>query len=86
MGVSDVATVRALAAKAGLRLVKGQGRIVGKHDWGRFGLENAKTGHKVFGFGNRGATATLDDVALYLEGGADRVFEASLRASKSGTH
>ncbi|HEX8216239.1 MAG TPA: hypothetical protein VF577_02125 [Allosphingosinicella sp.] len=79
----DPAAIRALAAKVGLRLVKGRGRIVGKHDWGRFGLENAKTGHKVFGFGNRGVKATLDEVALYLEGGAEQVFEASLRASKS---
>ena len=79
----DPKTVRALAAKAGLRLVKGRGRVVGKRDWGRFGLENAKTAHKVFGFGNRGVTATLDEVALFLEGGADQAFDASLRASKS---
>lgn len=79
----DPETVRALAGKAGLRLVKGRGRIVGKHDWGRFGLEDARTGHKVFGFGNRGVKATLDEVALYLEGGAEQVFEASLRDSKS---
>ncbi len=81
--MSDPGTVGALAAKAGLRLVKGRGRIVGKRDWGRFGLENAKTGHKVFGFGNRGVKASLDEVALYLEGGAEHVFEASLRTSKS---
>ena len=78
----DPEKVRALAAKAGLRLVKGKGRIVGKQDWGRFGLENAKTGHKVFGFGNRGVKASLDEVGLYLEGGAEQVFEASLRGSK----
>jgi len=80
--VSDANQVRALAAQAGYRLVKGQGRVVGAHDYGRYGLENARTGHKVFGFGNRGVTASLGEVERYLKGGDAAVFEASLRAAK----
>jgi hypothetical protein len=80
--VSDPQQVRALAARAGYRLVKGKGKTVGAHDWGRYGLESAATGHKVFGFGNRGVKATLAEVERFLGGGEARVFEASLRASK----
>ncbi len=80
--MSDVAKVRALAEKAGYRLVKGKGRIVGRHDFGRYGLEKAKTGHKAFGFGNRGVTASLDEVERFLGGGGEQAFAASLKASK----
>ena len=80
--MTEVAKLRELAARSGYRLVKGKGRVVGKHDYGRYGLEVAKTGHKVFGFGNRGATARLQEVAHFLNGGEALVFEASLRASK----
>jgi hypothetical protein len=74
--------VAALAAGAGYRLVRGKGRVVGKHDWGRFGVEDARTGHKVFGWGNRGVTARLEEVERFLMGGDAKIFEASLRASK----
>lgn len=80
--MSDPQAVRALAAGAGYRLVKGKGKVVGAHDWGRWGLENAKTGHKVFGFGNRGVTASLAEIERFLKGGDAAIFEASLRASK----
>ncbi len=80
--MSDPAKVRALAAAAGYRLVKGKGRTVGAHDWGRYGLENARTGHKAFGFGNRGVKATLAEVDRFLRGGDGAVFEASLRAAR----
>jgi hypothetical protein len=80
--VTDPQNVRALAAAAGYRLVKGQGKVVGAHDWGRYGLENARTGHKAFGFGNRGVTATLGEVERFLQGGDAAVFEASLRSAK----
>jgi hypothetical protein len=79
--VSDPQKVRALAARAGYRLVKGKGRVVGAHDWGRYGLEKASTGHKAFGFGNRGVKATLAEVERFLNGG-DALFDASLRDSK----
>lgn len=80
--MSDEAAVRALAAGRGYRLVKGKGRVVGRHDWGKFGLENAKTGHKAFGFGNRGVKASLEDVARFLDGSGDERFDASLKAAK----
>lgn len=75
----DERSVRALAAERGYRLVKGKGRIVGRKDWGKFGLEKADTGHKAFGFGNRGVTARLEDVARFLEGGDP--FAETLKAS-----
>jgi|GEM_PF-6538964 len=75
----DEQAVRALAARLGYRLVKGKGRVVGRHDWGKFGLEKARTGHKAFGFGNRGVDARLEDVARFLDGSDP--FEASLKGS-----
>ena len=63
----DVARVRALAEGRGYLLVKGAGRIVGKRDYGRFGLKHATTGHEVMGFGNRGVTASLAEVERFLE-------------------
>jgi hypothetical protein len=79
--LNDVAKVRALAEKAGYRLVQGKGRTVGRHDYGRYGLE-ATTGHKAFGFGNRGVVASLQEVERFLSGGGEQVFSASLKASK----
>jgi hypothetical protein len=60
--------VRALAASRGYELVKGAGRMVGKRDYGKYGLRNAKTGREAFGFGNRGVTATLAEVERFLAG------------------
>ena len=80
--MSAIDRVRELAARSGYRLVKGKGRVVGKHDYGRYGLENAKTGHKAFGFGNRGVTASLEEIERFLKGGDEQVFAASLKASK----
>ena len=77
----DPAKLRELAASRGLTLVKGKGRLVGKHDYGKYGLQNARTGHKVMGFGNRGVTATLDEVESFLCGGED--WEASLKAGET---
>jgi hypothetical protein len=58
--------VRALAASHGYLLVKGQGRVVGKHDFGKYGLKHARSGVPAFGFGNRGVTATLAEVERFL--------------------
>ena len=80
--MSDPARVRALAAANGYRLVKGKGKVVGAHDYGRYGLESARTGQHAFGFGNRGVTATLSEVERFLQGGDAAVFEASLKAVK----
>ena len=78
--MTDEPTVRALAERRGFRLVKGKGRVVGRQDWGKFGLENARTGHKAFGFGNRGVAARLEDVARFLDG--KDPFEASLKGPR----
>ena len=80
--MSDVERLRGLAAAAGYRLVKGKGAVVGKHDYGRFGLEDAKTGHKAFGFGPRGVRGRREEVEHFLLGGEKKVFEDSLTASK----
>jgi hypothetical protein len=58
--------LREIAASRGYLLVKGQGRVAGKSDYGKYGLRNAKTGHEAFGFGNRGVTATLAEVERFL--------------------
>ena len=78
----DPAKLGERASERGYRLVKGKGRVVGKHDWGRYGLVDAKTGHQVFGFGKRGVTATLGEIDRFLAGGDSVVFEKSLRESK----
>ena len=78
----DVAVLRGLAAKSGYRLVKGAGRVVGKRDYGRYGLEDSKTGRQFFVFCNRGVTASLQEVERFLKGGDEQVFAASLKASK----
>ena len=78
----DPEKLRKRAGESGYRLVKGKGSVVGKHDWGRFGLVDAKTGHKVFGFGKRGVTATLGEIDRFLAGGDAAVFEKSLREAK----
>jgi hypothetical protein len=80
--VSDVERLRSLAAAAGYRLVKGKGTVVGKHDYGRFGLKDAKTGHKAFGFGPRGVKARAEELEHFLEGGEKKVVEGSLKGSK----
>jgi hypothetical protein len=80
--VSDVERLRALAAAAGYHLVKGKGTVVGKHDYGRFGLEDAKTGHKAFGFGPRGVKARAEEIEHFLQGGEKNVFDDSLKGSK----
>ena len=78
----DPNKLRERASARGYRLVKGKGRVVGMHDWGRFGLVDARTGHKVFGFGNRGVTASLEEIDRFLAGGDTVVFEQSLREAK----
>ena len=78
----DPNKLRERASQRGYRLVKGKGRVVGTHDWGRFGLVDARTGHKVFGFGKRGVTASLGEIERFLAGGDAVVFEKSLREAK----
>jgi hypothetical protein len=75
--------LREIAASRGLRLVKGQGRSVGERDHGKYGLEDARTGHQVMGFGNRGVTASLAEVERFLGGNEEALWEASLKAGKT---
>jgi hypothetical protein len=82
--VSDVERLRELAARRGYRLVKGRGRVVGKRDHGKYGLEDARTGHKVMGFGNRGVSASLAEVEHYLEGRGSEYGNAGLKARRQG--
>ncbi len=82
--MSDVERLRELAARRGYRLVKGQGRVVGKRDHGNYGIEAARTGHKVMGFGNRGVTASLAEVEHYLEGGDSEYRNADVKARRHG--
>jgi hypothetical protein len=79
--LSDEQEVRALAARKGYRLVKGRGRVVGRRDYGRYGLERASTGYKAFGFGNRGVRARLEEVARFLDAGGEDPFDATLKGS-----
>lgn len=79
----DIAKLRELAASRGCALVKGKGRIVGQRDYGKYGLIDAKTGHKRFGFGNRGVTATLEEIARFLGGDENQAFDVSLKAPKT---
>jgi hypothetical protein len=83
--VSDVERLRALASQAGYRLVKGKGRIVGKQDYGRFGLVDAKTGHKALGFGPRGVKARPEEVEHFLTAGESDTLQRKLRPSKRRT-
>jgi len=79
----DVEKLRRLASSRGLNLVKGRGRTVGKRDYGKYGLQDARTGHKVMGFGNRGVTASLAEIERHLNGNEDALREASLKAGKA---
>ncbi len=64
------AALRELASNRGCKLVKSRRRTPGAGDYGRFGLEDTKTGKKVFGFGDSGLTATPDEIEDYLRGRA----------------
>ena len=81
---ADKAKLSTLAASRGYTLVKGKGQVVGQRDYGKYGLVDAKTCHQRFGFGNRGVTATLEEIERFLNGDRDQAFEASLNAAKKG--
>ena len=79
----DVETLRAARRQSRPELVKGRVRTVGKRDYGKYGLKDARTGHKVMGFGNRGVTASLAEIERFLNGDEDALWEASLKAGKA---
>ena len=81
--MSDHEALRAMAENRGCKLVKGRGRVPGRRDYGKYGLKDSTTGHEVFGFGNRGVTASLGEIEQFLRDADAGSWEASLKASKA---
>ena len=81
---SDIRKLREQAAARGYTLVKGRGDVPGKQDYGRYGLQDVKTGRRVMGFGKRGVTAWPEEVERFLEGEGAAGWDASLRSAKKG--
>ena len=73
--------LRELAANRGCRLVTSRIRTPGKGDFGRYGLEDAKTGKAVLGIGKSGLTATADEVEAFLRGSTAAEWKRSLGAA-----
>lgn len=69
--------LRELAANRGCRLRTSRRRKPGG-DFGRYGLIDAGTGRKLFGFGDDGLTATDDEIRAFLRGGAASGWKTSL--------
>ena len=78
----DLPKLRERAARRGYRLVKGQGDVAGKRDYGRYGLVDPATGRKVMGFGKRGVNAWPDEVEDFLDGRGAADWDAELKATK----
>lgn len=70
--------LRELAQNRGCKLVASRVRTPGKGDHGKFGLEDAKTGRELFGFGKKGLTATPDEIELYLRGDTASAWKSSV--------
>lgn len=70
--------LRELAANRGCKLVKSRVRTPGRRDHGKYGLEDAKTGKQVFGFGKRGLTASPGDIEDFLRGEAAATWKSSV--------
>lgn len=73
--------LREMAANRGCKLVKSRIRTPGRGDYGRYGLEDAKTGRQVLGFGKKGLTATDEEVEAFLRGGAAASWKSSVGAT-----
>jgi ribosomal protein S18 acetylase RimI-like enzyme len=71
--------LRDMAVNRGCRLVKSRRRKPGG-DFGRYGLKDAKTGREVFGFGERGLTASAEEIQRFLRGGTAAEWKRSLIA------
>jgi ribosomal protein S18 acetylase RimI-like enzyme len=82
--VSDKAeaeALRELAANRGCKLVRSRRRTPGRGDFGRYGLEDAKTGKPVLGIGKSGLTATAEEIETFLRSGAAAGWKRSLGAT-----
>jgi ribosomal protein S18 acetylase RimI-like enzyme len=81
MSESDEA-LREMAANRGCKLVKSRLRTPGKGDYGCFGLKDAKSGREVFGFGEKGLTATSEEIADFLRGNAAATWKSSVGTAR----
>lgn len=81
MSGSDAA-LRELAANRGCRLVKSRVRTAGRGDFGKYGLEDVKTGRELFGFGKAGLTASPGEIEDFLRGNAAATWKSSVGSSK----
>jgi ribosomal protein S18 acetylase RimI-like enzyme len=79
--MSDEA-LRALAENRGCKLVGSRVRTPGRGDYGRFGLRDAKTGRDVFGFGDKGLTASPEEIEAFLRGNAAAIWKTSVGSAK----
>jgi ribosomal protein S18 acetylase RimI-like enzyme len=70
--------LRELAGNRGCRLVKSRVRTAGRGDFGKYGLEDAKTGRKLFGFGKGGLTASPGEIEDFLRGNAAATWKGSV--------
>jgi ribosomal protein S18 acetylase RimI-like enzyme len=70
--------LRELAENRGCKLVSSRIRTPGRGDYGRFGLKDAKTGREIFGFGEKGLTASADEIAQFLRGNAAATWKSSV--------
>jgi GNAT superfamily N-acetyltransferase len=73
--------LRDMAENRGCKLVKSRRRKPGTGDYGHYGLKDAKSGQEVFGFGDDGLTATAEQIADWLRGGAVAEWKRSLKAA-----
>ena len=71
--------LRDMAVNRGCKLVKSRRRKPGG-DFGRYGLKDAKTRREVFGFGDKGLTASAEEIQRFLRGGAVAEWKRSLIA------
>jgi ribosomal protein S18 acetylase RimI-like enzyme len=70
--------LRDMAENRGCKLVRSRVRTPGRGDYGKFGLRDAKSGEEVLGFGQKGLTATAEEVEAFLRGGAASAWQSSV--------
>jgi GNAT superfamily N-acetyltransferase len=73
----EATTLREMAANRGFRLVRSRRRKPGG-DFGRYGLTDATSGRKIFGFGKAGLEASAEEIAGFLRKRTLSTWESSL--------
>ena len=71
--------LRRIARNRGLRLVKSRRRNPKHADFGRYGLIDAESGDKVFGFARTRVKATADEIEEWLRQDTAADWKRSLR-------